>query len=59
MAGKAVQRVGTGMTVFEQRLATAQMAQMAVMAVMAVMALQAEITQNHVCVASDYPHPGR
>jgi len=37
----------------------AQMAQMAVMAVMAVMALQAEITQNHVCVASDHPHPGR
>ena len=65
MAGNSVERVSTGMTVFAQQLATAhlaqmaQMAQMAVMAVMAVMVLHAEITQNHVGVASDHPHPGR
>ena len=59
MAGNSVERVSTGMTVFAQQLATAHLAQMAQMAVMAVMALHAEITQNHVGVASDHPHPGR
>jgi hypothetical protein len=53
MAGNSVERVGTGMTVFEQQLATAHLAQMAVMA------LQAEITQNQVCVAGNHPRPGR
>ena len=59
MAGNSVERVSTGMTVFAQQLATAHLAQMAQMAVMAVMVLHAEITQNHVGVASDHPHPGR